>query len=231
LVEAGSLLHYKAEIHRKFLEGVKISVDFTESSVPQFAKNIPLIKENIVKYGKHSLELEYEQMIIRANNYERRNNTEYFIIDRQYAVKEGRFDLNGIYWRRVPRRKNQEVPVCLMEIKFGLNNDIRNVHKQLERYYEPIKNNAAHIAEEMETVFRQKLALKLYDQPTDRLNAMKTLTFSKNIEDFQFILVFVDYNENASLLDLESIKKLPFAKQIKVFHTGFGMWDHNVIKI
>lgn len=228
LVEAGSLLRYKAEIHKKFLEGVKISLDFTEITVPQFVKNIPLIKENIIKHGKRSLELEYEQMIIRTNNFERRNNTEYFIVDRQYAVKEGRFDLSGIYWKMDGRRRNQEVPVCLMEIKFSLNTDIKDVHKQLARYYEPIKNNAAGIAEEMETVFRQKLILNLYDQTSQRINAMKTLTFSRNIEAFQFILVLVDYNQNSSLLDLESIGKLPFAKQIKIFHTGFGMWHHNV---
>jgi hypothetical protein len=228
LAEGGSLLHYKAEIHKKFLEGLKISLDFSERTVPQFVKNIPLIKENIVKHGKHSLELEYEQLIIRANNFESRNNTEYFIVDKQYVVKEGRFDLTGFYWNRDGRRRNQEVPVCLMEIKFALNKDIQEVHNQLAKYYEPIKRNAALIAEEMETVFRQKLALKLYDQPSDRINAMKTLTFSRDIKDFQFIIILVDYNQNSTLLDLKSIKELPFADQIKVFHTGFGMWKHNV---
>ena len=228
LVEARSLLHYKAQIDKKFLEGVKISLDFTESSVPQFVKNIPLIKENIVKVGKHSLELEYEQVIIRANNYEHRNNTEYFIVDKQYTVKEGRFDLTGIYWKRVPRRKNQEVPVCLMEIKFGLNPDIREIHNQLARYYAAINNNAAQFAEDMESVFKQKLVLGLYYKPVKLINAMKTLTFSRDIKDFQFILVFVDYNENSTILNLDSIKNLPFADQIKVFSTGFGMWDHNV---
>jgi hypothetical protein len=228
LVESGSKTRYKAEIHKKFLDGVITSLEFSESTVPQFVKNIPLIKENIIKHGKRSLELEYEQMLIRANNYEHRNNTEYFIVDRQYSIREGRFDLTGMYWKTEGRRGNQEVPVCLMELKFALNTDIRDVHNQLARYYEPIKNNAAVIAEELETVFRQKLELKLYDQPTERLKAMETLTFSRNIDKFQFILVLVDYNQNSSLLDLESIRKLPFAKQIKVFHTGFGMWRHNV---
>lgn len=231
LAEAGSPLHYKAEIHSKFLTGVNISLDFTERTTPQFVKNIPVIKENIINHGQHSLELEYEQMIIRANNFERRNNTEYFIIDRQYAVREGRFDLSGIYWDRDGRRRSQEVPICLMEIKFALNQDIRLVHEQLARYYEPIKNNAAAIAEEMQSIFRQKLALKLYDQPVDRINAMKTLKFSGNIEDFQFIIVLVDYNRNSSLLALENIRELPFADQIKVFYSGFGMWRHNVSPI
>jgi hypothetical protein len=228
LTEAGSPLYYKAEIHKKFLEGVTLLLELTKSNVHAFVASIPLIKENIIKYGQRSLELEYEQMIIRANNFEPRNNTEYFIVDRQYTVREGRFDLTGIYWERDHRRQNQEVPVCLMEIKFALNQDIQLVHEQLARYYEPIKSKAACIAEEMEGIFKQKLALKLYDQPSDRLNAMQTLTFSRDIKDFQFILVLVDYNQNSRLLALEKIKKLPFADQIKVFYSGFGMWQHNV---
>src|SRR5690349_4364955 len=63
LAEAGFHLYYKAEIHKKFLEGLSISPDFTKGSVPEFIKNIPLLKENISKYGQRSLELEYEQMI------------------------------------------------------------------------------------------------------------------------------------------------------------------------
>ena len=228
LTEIGSLLHYKAEIHRKFLENVNIALDFSESTTPEFVKSIPLIKENINRYGQNSLELEYEQMIIRANNFERRNNTEYFIVDKQYTVKEGRFDLTGIYWNRNKRRRNQEVPVCLMEIKFALNADIQEIHDQLAKYYDAVKGNAAGIAEELEGIFKQKLALNLYNQTADRVRAMKTLTFSKDIDKFQFILVFVDYNQNSSLLNLEQVSKLPFAKQIKVFRTGFGMWQHNV---
>ncbi len=231
LAKTSSPFRYKAEIHEKFMEGIKLSLDFTEITVPRFIKSIPLIKENIIKHGKKSLEIEYEQMLIRANNYEHNNNTEYFIVDRQYVVKEGRFDLTGVYWKTNGRKRNQEVPVCLMELKFALNKDIRDIHNQLARYYEPIKRNAANIAEELEIIFRQKLELKLYDQPVDRLDAMKTLLFSRDINKFQFILIMVDYNRNSSLLDLESIKKLPFADQIKVFYTGFGMWHHNVNSI
>jgi hypothetical protein len=43
LVETDSPLHYKAKIHEKFREGIKISPDFSKSTVPQFVKNIPLI--------------------------------------------------------------------------------------------------------------------------------------------------------------------------------------------
>jgi hypothetical protein len=221
-------LHYKIEIDPKFLEGIQISLDFTEDTVPQFIKAIPLVKENINRHGAYSKEIEYEQMIIRANNYEERNNTEYFIVDRQYDIPEGQVDLFGIYWDRNYRRQNQEVPLCLMEVKFALNKDIQEVHKQLNRYYEAIKNKTDEIADEMEFIFKQKLKLGLYGQSSqEQQEAMKTLTFSRDIENFQFILILVDYNPNSRLLDMESIKGLSFANQIKVCKTGFGMWKHN----
>lgn len=228
LTEVGALPRYKVAIHKKFSEDLEIPLELTESNIHQFVTNIPFIKENIIKYGQRSIELEYEQMIIRANNYEPRNNTEYFIVDRQYTVKEGRFDLTGIHWGMRGRQKNRNASVCLMEIKFALNQDLQLVHEQLAKYYEPIKKNATDIAEEMEGVFRQKLELGLYNHPINRLNAMKTLTFSRDIKDFQFILILVDYNRNSRLLALGRIRKLPFADQIKIFYSGFGMWNHNV---
>lgn len=219
---------YKVNIHKKFREGIVLPSTLTESTISQFLAAIPLLKQNIIKYSKRSLEVEYEQMIIRANNFESRSNTEYFIIDRQYTIPEGRFDLTGIFWEMSRRKRNQEVPVCLMEIKFALNSDIREVHKQLARYYDAIKLHADEIASEMQVVFQQKIELGLYQQPPDRLEALKTLSFSKNIEQFQFILILVDYNPNSSKLNLQSIANLPFANQVKVFFGGFAMWQQNV---
>ena len=228
LTESGSTPRYTVNIHKKFLEGITIPLELSENTIHQFVTSIPFLKENIIKYGQRSIELEYEQMIIRANNYEPRNNPEYFIVDRQYTVKEGRFDLTGIHWGMQGRQKNRKASVCLMEIKFALNQDIQLIHEQLSKYYEPIRKKAAVIAEEMEGVFRQKLALSLYNHPINRLSAMKTLTFSRDIKDFQFILILVDYNRNSRLLALDKIEKLPFADQIKIFYSGFGMWNHNV---
>lgn len=222
---------YKAEIHEKFLIGVDINLDITPDTVFQFINAIPLLKQNIIDLGKRSLEIEYEQLIVRANNNEPRNNSEYFIVDRQYAVAENRFDLTGIFWERGRRRKEDEVQICLMEIKFSLNSDIKEVHNQIKRYYKAVKPLAAKISVEMEEIFQQKLELGLYQQPESRLATMKSLKFSRDIDDFQFIVIFVDYNPNSKLLDLSKLATLPFADQIKVFYTGFAMWQQNVTLI
>jgi len=220
---------YKVDIHEKFRDGLDIPLDFIDQeTTARFLNNIPLLKENVIRYGKHSLEIEYEQMVIRANNFEPRNNSEYFIIDRQYVVGKQRFDLAGIFWDRKSRRKGQEVALCFIEVKFALNQDISEVNNQLKRYYEAIRSKAGNIAEEGETIFRQKLELGLYNQSAERIKAMKTLSFSKDISQFQFVLVLVDYNPNSSKLDIDSLAKLPFSKQIRVFFGGFAMWQQNM---
>jgi hypothetical protein len=222
-------LHYRVDINKKFTGGVDLPHYLNDiDSTNHFIKYIPILKQNIIKIGKHSLEMEYEQMVIRANNYEPKNSSEYFIIDRQYAVDKSRFDLTGFYWKSRGRNKNQVVDMCLMEVKFGLNTDINEVHQQLERYYEDIKPRAASIAEEGETILKQKLELGLYDQSADRLEAMKTLCFSRDISHFQFILLLVDFNPYSKILNLDNLKSLPFASQVRIFYSGFAMWHQNI---
>jgi hypothetical protein len=223
---------YPIALHPKFSDGLDLP-DVLEdaASTDRFLNAIPLIKRNIIRYGKRSLEIEYEQMIIRANNYEPRNNSEYFIVDRQYAVKEGRFDLTGLFWARRGRRKHQVVPLCLFEVKFALNHDIAHIDQQLERYYKAIQPKATDIAAEVQGIFRQKLNLGLYRLPADRLAAMKTLRLSPDILTFQFVLLLVDYNPNSKSLNLARLNKLPFKSQVRILHTGFSMWQQRVLPL
>lgn len=220
---------YRVMVHTKFSGDTLFSDLTNEETVDEFIRAIPMIKDNILSHGKPSLEIEYEQMIIRANNYEPRNNSEYFIVDRQYAVSDiGRFDLTGIYWPRQRRKRHQVVQPCLMEVKFALNQDIQDVHQQLNRYYQAIQQDPADIAQEIESIFQQKLELGLYKQPSNRLAAMKTLKVSQNIENFLFILILVDYNPYSTLFHREKLSQLPFTDQVRIFRCGFGMWENNL---
>lgn len=106
---------YKVEIHKEYLGSLQIQDLVDEKTTNEFIRYIPILKENIIKIKKPTLEVEYEQLIIRANNNEQRNASEYFIIDRQYVTPGGRFDLTGIYWNRNRRRKDQIVPLSFME--------------------------------------------------------------------------------------------------------------------
>ena len=97
--------NYKVDIHSKFVDTLEIPLSLkNEKSTELFLQAVPALKENIIRIGKTSLEVEYEQLIIRANNREMRNNSEYFLIDRQYSLAKERFDLMGFYWNRNGRR-------------------------------------------------------------------------------------------------------------------------------
>ena len=114
---------YKVAIHPKFTAGLDVPAELVDAEttarflacVPRLKSKISVRGQNIAALGKRSLEIEYEskipvrgQMLIRANNYERRNASEYFIVDRQYAIREGRFDLIGVFWDRKGRRRGGE---------------------------------------------------------------------------------------------------------------------------
>ena len=221
---------YRVEIHEKFLGGRPIDDLVDEETTEVFLSRIPYLKERIIQHGT-GLETEYEQLIIRANNWERRNNSEYFIIDRQYAVNRLRFDLTGFFWDSKKPNKGDTVPLCLMEVKFGLNQDIQNLHEQLGDYYNAMKTRFAAIAEEAEILFKQKLKLGLIDQSEGRLIAMETLEISRNIEKCQFLIVLVDYNPRSTLFKkaVSELEKLKFSDQIRVFTGGFAMWQQNLL--
>jgi hypothetical protein len=219
---------YRVEIDPKFRAGLDFDDLVDESTTAKFLGSIPTLKTRIIRAGSSSLELEYEQLLIRANNREPRNVPEYFMVDRQYILGRERFDLTGVYWSRKARRAGQIINPCLLEVKFALNQDIKGVQHQLQRYYDAIKTDAHDIALEIEGIFLQKLELGLYQQDSKRLEAMKTLTVARSIEAFQFVLVLVDYNPYSALFDPTAFKDLPFAKQVKLYYSGFAMWERKL---
>ena len=60
--------------------------------------------------------------------------------------------------------------------------------------------------------------------PENRLEAMKTLTFARKIDQFQFVVILVDYNPKSKLFGRNQLAALPFANQVRIFRSGFAMW-------
>jgi hypothetical protein len=60
---------------------------------------------------------------------------------------------------------------------------------------------------------------------------MQTLRVSRDIDQVQFIVLLVDYNPNSKLLNKPALQALPFASQIRLMHTGFAMWQQNVLSV
>lgn len=219
---------YAVDIHEKFLDDIEVGPFTAETSVEAFVSKIPAIKENIIVHGRSSLEIEYEQLIIRANNQEPRNNTEYFIVDRQHTEKGQRFDLTGIFWSRNGRNRNRKASPALIEVKFALNSDIKDIASQVEGYYTSVAEKIDAFTSEIKNLLVQKIDLGLFKANQNRLEAMKQLEISTDPKDIQIILCLVDYNPASRLMDYDPIRALPFADQVKMFNSGFGMWEETM---
>ena len=112
-----------------------------------------------------------------------RNSSEYIIVDRQYSTGPERFDLTGFFWPHRGRRRDQEVAPCIFEVKFALNND------------SPLCTSSSGAttgssSPELRSLRRNarpcsgRSWLALYDQPEERLEAMKTLQFARRSRCF-----------------------------------------------
>lgn len=226
LTQAGDT--YRVDVDAKFRGDLDLPAIRDPATATTFIKAIPQLKAAIVTHGASSLEIEYEQQLIRANNLESRTNSDYFIVDRQYAVGKDRFDLIGVHWPTEGRRRGQKVAPCFLEIKYAQNPDIQQVGAQIQRYYNAIAQNPAAMAQEIQKVLQQKLELGLVNQPADRLDALATLTVNDDITSFQLIVVLIDFNPHSRLLELAQLAALPFAGQVKLFRTGFAMWQQSL---
>jgi hypothetical protein len=232
LSENGSL-----ELHNKFLKGLNLGLrSFSNfNDVKSYLDNVPMIKANVtkVKSKRPTLEIEYEQLLIRSNNLNQNVNSDIFITDRQYAdnTNNSRFDLSGFYWSRKGRKQGQTVPLTFLEVKYSLNPDIKSIDQQIDKYYNAVKSNITEIAEETEYIKNLKIELGLIKQPKARLDALKTLKISNNIDDVRFIIALIDYNPNSKLFSRTKLQSLPFSSQIQLFNSRLAIWENELENI
>lgn len=217
---------YAASLHEKFQRGLQVPRRLsTLADAKSFEALIPDIKKNMLAKERGGSEIEYEQMLIRANNCESHLNTDYFIIDRQSIpdASRERIDLVGIYWPR-PRQRGATVPLALFELKFSLNSDIQRLHEQLDRYYEVATSDIHNLAEEAKGVLRQKVELGLIEYKSPE--ALKSLKISGDINKVRFVVVLVDFNPASKLFNrgFKKLRNLSFANQIDLFYVGMGLW-------
>jgi len=176
------------------------------------------------------MEIEYEQMIIRANNLEERNNSEYIILANQYSAGKDRWDLLALKWPRRPRSGNNPVGrLALIEVKYALNTDIKDADQQLRRYYDYIKQNITPLCMEMELILRQKLALGLIRRTPQQIAQLQKLKLIQNIDEVEMVLYLVDYNPNSIFKRtmMEKAMGLSFRNQIRIKDGGLAMWDQS----
>lgn len=203
---------------------------------------IPFIFFNIAKYYKPSMEIEYEQLLIRENNLEKRVNSEYLMvynqpryilkdeIDKDVKEKRIRFDVMAVKWPQHSRQSiTAKVNLALIEIKYALNPEISEAHRQLERYHEYLTSNYENLCEETQLILKQKLQLRLIERKENQVKKLENLSINKDSKSAEIILYLVDYNPYSCAKDkmIKAAKQLEFANQIRIADGGLGMWDIN----
>jgi hypothetical protein len=213
-----------------------------KDDVDNYVKNIPLIKQRVAKHRATANEIEVEQLLMRTGSSEARErnkcNVEYIAIDRQIADVDtgGCIDVLGVFWSFTGRNKlDKQVPVCIIEIKHLLNNEIQEVHEQLWRYRELWHEDTNRIADEVESIASQKAELGLLR------SQFATLRVNRDPLTAKFVVVLVDHNphsDNMSILQSnatdfasQSEAKRAFIKQLEIFRVGYGLWRSQAGKL
>jgi hypothetical protein len=190
---------------------------------------IPFIKQSIACHRSVGGELEFEQAIVRAANFERANS-HYLIADRQVSLpgRPGQIDCLGIYW---PNHAIPIAPPVLCEVKY-LTGAVSQLWLAIEHYYEQIRRDFERFKEDLQNLIQQKARLGLF--PGLSAGAQRNLQGVKivgTIDDMELVVALVDHSPSAGQRFLFELAKLPFASQIRILHLGFAMWKERAIRL
>jgi hypothetical protein len=205
-------------------------------NISKYLELLPYIKDNVACHlqknnagktiSKQNRESEFEQLLIRANNRESRNNSEYIIIDRQYVVRSGnktdKWDLIAL---RYPSNKRPPKGyLSIIEVKYGSNLVISDIVKQVERYGQYYVKHKNDICTDMEKLFKQKLELDLITRTSERLVWLEGLSLVEDIESTEIILYLIDCNPT-KIKELENAEKPNFQGKAHIASGGLALWQ------
>jgi len=224
------------EIQKAFTEDGLHQLPKKIADVDSYIKLLPCLKDNVScnfaeneegkKISKNSRELEFEQLLIRANNCEISYNSDYIILDRQYRLPNGkRWDLTALRYSSGGKPKGY---LSIIEVKYAQNPDIQDVKSQIEVYGQYLKEHLIDISYDMEKVLRQKLKLGLISRTPERLKWLKNDTFEinkKDIESTEILVYLIDYNPKSKLMD--KAERPSFPGKVKYAYGGLALWERN----
>jgi len=202
-----------------------------------------------VPYLKHEMDLhftknkkderEFQQVIVRENNYGRiANSTDYYICDIEYSGVAGRFDLVAVNWPSTgaDRKKKSNRGLSIIEMKYG--DGALKGSSGLVGHIEKLNNlildseRLSKFASEIQTLFNQKRKLGLIPDCKHDLDSISEI-IDGNID---YILVLANHDPASSLLwnELKEVKKINSKSNIKVAmsnFSGYGMYEENIIDL
>ena len=211
--------------HSAFSKEPNFRVD-SEDHVKSYAESeIPFIKQRIARFKPAGGELEFEQAIVRASNFEKAN-PDYLIIDRQVSTPgaTAKIDLLGILWDHT---KFEAFP-ALYEVKYLTGGGVGEIAEQIEGYFKYISQDFESFKNDLQALLTQKARLGLFPGlSTDAQEKLKKIKIVGAIDKMEIVVALADYSPNAGQGYRDKLGLLPFAKQITIQKLGFAMWKNN----
>ena len=195
--------------HNKELKR-KIDKARQEGNVEDWIELFPELKQSMDFYmtKKRNSEREYQQHVVRENNYSKiANSTDYFIIDSEYQYKN-RFDLIAVRWesdraiRKIP--KGFKPKLVFIEAKYGDSalKGKAGMLKHIEDFIKLDSKKIESIKNEMLTVLKQKRELGLIHGLGKDKNKNEFPSFSESTD-----LIFLLINHDPASKNLDDVLK------------------------
>ena len=221
------------EIHRAFTVEGQHELPERIPDLETYIELLPMLKDNVSchlkedergkRISKNSRELEFEQLLIRANNREITCNSDYILLDRQYRIPGGgKMDLVALRYSAGGKPRGA---LSIIEVKYAQNRDIRDIKPQVEAYGNHLLDHLKDMSEEMRTVLRQKLALKLISRSTERLKWLNRDTFAidEDVQSTEILVYLIDYSPKSGLIDRATRPSFPGS--VRYSYGGLALWQ------
>jgi hypothetical protein len=207
-----------------------------------FRAFIPLAKQVMDTYfakKKMSEEREFQQLIVRTNNYSGiANATDYYIVDIEYAKSydglKSRFDLVALEWKSESSKRSSKSKykphLMIIEMKYG--EGALSGRAGLNKHYDDITKFISNdtlkhdFISEMECLFLQKIKLGLIPSLT-RLHELEDPVKFADTIDVAYLISDHDPASKRLNRELQQLKNSN-AKFITANFTGYGMFTQNV---
>lgn len=233
-------------LNEEYLHGNKL-----DYNAEQFEEYLPkakhLIDEHIYIGTKNHLgEKEIQQLVVKENNYSPfSNDTDYFIVDMEYAEGNSRFDLIALRWdSNVDARKSNKVSLAVIEVKQGIKSimsspgspGLRKHQKDFKEFIRGKKedNTLTDFCNDMLLIFMQKCELGLVkaNSKIDKLknNINHKFDIQLATPNLDFICLLANFKNNSRALDIEFIG-MDECKFISSSYMGYGLYANQVFTI
>ena len=202
----------------------------------------PVMKQSMDYYFtniKRNEEKEYQQLVVRENNYSSiANGTDYFIIDIEYDNHaNARFDLVAVEWpsssshRKLSKEFKPKLVVIEMKYGDGSLSGTAGMKKHLDDFNLFISDSSAfqYFKEEMLGIFSQKRELGLIPCLSAAENSNPIIEFAPTVE-LAFLIANHDPASTKLKTELASCGAIS-AKFITSNFMGYGIYNESIFDI